>query len=363
MAEDQDRDDSQKTEEPTPKRLREAREKGQVARSQEISHWFMILAFTVIVGFFGQGLAGGVGEVLLPFIARPHAFAIGEREVGALLRNAAAGIAAVFLVPVAIAVLAALLSGLLQTGVVLSLEPIKPKLSKISLNSGFKRLFSTRALSEFAKGVFKIAIVTLAVVLVIYPERDLIPQVPSMTMAALLDTVQSLGLRLLLAVLAVMTVIAALDYLYQHHKHIKQLRMSRQDLKDEYKQTEGDPMIKARLRQIRTERARQRMMAAVPEADVVITNPTHFAVALKYRPDEMTAPRLLAKGVDSLAQRMRALAEEHEIPVVENPPLARALHAGVELDQEIPAEHYKTVAEVIGYVWRLKGRKLPQRKR
>ncbi len=362
MAEDQERDESQRTEQPTPKRLREAREKGQIARSQEVSHWFMILAFAVILGFFAHGLAGGIGEILLPFLARPHAIPVGEREVGRLLSDTVGGIALVFLVPVAIAVLAALLAGVVQTGAVLSLEPIKPKLSKISLVSGFKRLFSTRALAEFAKGVVKILIVALAVLAVIYPERVLIPRVPSMTMVAFLDTVQALGLRVLLAVLAVMTVIAALDYLYQHHKHMKQLRMSRQELRDEYKQTEGDPMIKARLRQIRTERARQRMMAAVPEADVVITNPSHVAVALAYRPDEMTAPRLIAKGVDSLALRIRALAEELKIPVVENPPLARALHAGVDLEKEIPVEHYKAVAEVIGYVWRLKGRKLPERK-
>jgi flagellar biosynthetic protein FlhB len=355
MAEDQERDDSQKTEEPTPKRLREARENGQIARSQEISHWFMILAFAVIVGFFGQGLAGGIGEVMLPFIARPHAIAIGEHEVGVLLRNAAAGIAAVFLVPVAIAVLAALLSGLLQTGAVLSLEPIKPKLSKISLASGCKRLFSTRALAEFAKGLFKIAVVSVAVVLVIYPERELIPHVPSMTMAALLDTVQSLGLRLLMAVIAVMTVIAALDYLYQHHKHIKQLRMTRQELKDEYKQTEGDPTIKARLRQIRTERARQRMMAAVPEADVVITNPTHFSVALRYDRLKNSAPEVVAKGVDHMALRIREFAKEHDVTLMEDPPLARAIYRAVKVGQEIPEKFYQAVATVLGHVYRLKG--------
>lgn len=361
MADDQQNDESQKTEEPTPKRLRDAHEKGQVARSQEISHWFMVLAFTAIVGLLAQNLASGIGRIMLPFIAQPHAFAFGRREVGEMLRDTLGELAFALMIPVAIALAAAFLSGFLQTGGILSLEPIKPKLSKISVISGFKRLFSTRALTEFVKGLCKIAVVGLAVGVVLYPERDLIPAIPTMDMAGFLDTVQGLGLRVLITVLAVMTVIAALDYLYQKQKHIKELRMSRQEVKDEFKQTEGDPMIKARLRQIRGERARRRMMAAVPEADVVVTNPTHFAVALKYSPEEMTAPRLVAKGIDSLAQRIRELAEELDIPVVENPPLARALHAVVELDHEVPPEHYKTVAEIIGYVWRLKGRKMPER--
>jgi flagellar biosynthetic protein FlhB len=165
----------------------------------------------------------------------------------------------------------------------------------------------------------------------------------------------------LIAVLAVMSVIAGLDFLFQKNQHNKQLRMSRQEVKDEFKQTEGDPMVKARLRQIRVERARQRMMAAVPEADVVIANPTHFAVALSYELGSSGAPMVIAKGVDSLALRIRERAEECDVPVVENPPLARALCEGVELGQEIPQEHYKAVAEIIGYVMRLKGR-MPARR-
>ena len=349
-------DESQKTEEPTPKRLREAQEKGQIAKSQEISHWFMILAFTIIVGYLAPTLAEAVSSSLVGFLARPHAIPLGPGELANVLRTLLGSLAAALLMPVGVAILAAGLSGLLQSGTVLSLEPIQPKLSKISPKSGLKKLFSSRALVDFLKGVLKIVVVGTAVTLVLWPEQDLIPMIPQMEMPRLLATMQGLGLRVLITVLAIMTVIAALDYLYQKHKHLKELRMSRQELKDEYKQTEGDPLVKARLRQIRTERARQRMMAAVPEADVVVTNPTHFAVALKYEPGKSTAPKVTAKGVDSLAQRMRELAEAHDVPLVENPPLARALHASVKLDQEIPTEHYKAVAEIIGYVWRLKGR-------
>jgi flagellar biosynthetic protein FlhB len=160
--------------------------------------------------------------------------------------------------------------------------------------------------------------------------------------------------KMLIAVLAVVTVIAALDMLYQKVQHTKQMRMSRQEIKDELKQTDGDPMVKARLRQIRMERARQRMMQAVPESTVVVTNPTHFAVALKYEHDSMDAPELVAKGADLVAKRIREVAEENDVPLVENPPLARALYGGVEVGQPIPTEHYRAVAEVIGYVMQLR---------
>jgi flagellar biosynthetic protein FlhB len=194
----------------------------------------------------------------------------------------------------------------------------------------------------------------------LWPEWRILPNLTSFEGEQVLNLLLSLSMRVLIGVLSVMTVIAALDFLYQRQQHTKQLRMSRQELRDEYKQTEGDPMIKARLRQIRMERARKRMMAAVPEADVVVTNPTHFAVALKYDPERMQAPILVAKGADSMALRIREIAKEHNVPIVQNPPLSRALYNGVDLDQEVPAEHYKAVAEIIGYVMRLKG-KLPRR--
>ena len=314
MADDKP-DDSQKTEEPTPKRLREAHEKGQIARSQEVSHWFMILALTAIVGILAPTMAGGVTRELIGFIARPHAFIMEPGALGEVLRELLYGLAAVMVLPVGTALIAAALSGFIQSGAVLSVEPLKPKLTKISLISGAKRLFSSRALVEFAKGVLKIVIVGAAVVFVLWPQQDLIPLIPQMEMPRFLTTMQGLGLRVLVTVLSVMTVIAGLDYLYQKHKHLKEMRMSRQELKDEFKQTEGDPMVKARLRQIRAERARQRMMAAVPEADVVVTNPTHFAVALKYEPGKSTAPKVTAKGVDFLARRMRELAEAHGVPL------------------------------------------------
>jgi len=187
-----------------------------------------------------------------------------------------------------------------------------------------------------------------------FAEFEDLPKFLTMEMGQVLVDLRDAMLVVLAAVLFVLAIIALLDLLYQRHEHNEQLKMSRQEGKDEYKQTEGDPLVKGRIRQIRMERARKRMMQAVPEADVVITNPTHFAVALKYEHEAMNAPILVAKGADLVAKRIRDLADENDVPIVENPPLARALYAGVELDEEIPQEHYQAVAEVIGYVMRLK---------
>ncbi len=354
-------DESQKTEEPTQKRLQEALQKGQVAKSQEVGHWFMILAFAIMVGFLAPGVARDIGDALYGFIARPHAIRVDGAGIQDLLGDLTTNLGLALSVPVLLALIAALASGLLQTGFVLTTEPIKPKLERISPASGLKRMFSARALVEFLKGVAKLSIVACVIALLLWPERRLISELVAMDLPGFLAVIESLAFRVLVAVLAVMTVIAGLDFLFQKQQHAKQLRMSKQEVKDEFKQTEGDPMVKARLRQIRMERARQRMMAAVPEADVVIANPTHFAIALAYEPGSVGAPKVTAKGVDTLALRMRELAEENDVPVVENPPLARALYGSVELGHEIPPEHYKAVAEIIGYVMRLKG-KLPRQR-
>ncbi len=358
MAEDS-QDDTQKTEEPTPRRLEQAREKGQVAKSQEVTHWFMILAAALLIGVFGKTFAGGVAGSLYKFIARPHSIRVdGSEELRELMAETFGQLGMAVVMPVAVILLAAFIAGFIQNGFIFSTETITPKLSKLSLVKGLKRLFSTRSVVEFVKGILKICIVAAVIVLLLWPEREIIFLVTSMDATQFMGALQALAIRVLVGVLAIMTVIAAVDFLYQKQQHMKELRMSKQELKDEFKQSEGDPMIKARLRQIRTERARRRMMSAVPDADVVVTNPTHYAVALKYDHEAMDAPVLVAKGADQVALRIREVAEEHDIPVVENPPIARALYDNVDLDQAIPADHYQAVAEIIGYVMRLKG-KLP----
>ncbi len=355
MAEEQT-DDSQKTEDPTQRRIDQAREKGQVARSQEINHWFIILAMTLLVTIFAGPMVRSISQALRRFVEEPHAIRLDSYLLREVLMETAVQVGLALMVPLAVIVLAALVAGVIQNGLIISADPISPKLEKISPAKGLKRMFSVKSLVDFLKGFAKISIVAAVVVILLRPQAGVIPNIAGMSLTQFTDLLQGLAARVLIGVLSVMTLIAALDFVFQKQQHLKQLRMSKQEMKEEHKQAEGDPMVKGRLRQIRMERARKRMMAAVPEADVVITNPTHYAVALKYDMEAMGAPRLVAKGIDSMAKKIRELAEEHDIPIVENPPLTRALYQAVELDEEIPAEHYKAVAEVIGFVMRLKGR-------
>ena len=352
-------EDSQKTEEPTPKRLEDARRKGQVASSREVNHWFMILAGAVSFMALAPGMSNGIVRAISRFVTEPDLIITGRDGIGAALKGMLGEVLLAVLPVIMLLVIAAILAGVVQSGLVFSGERIKPELSKISIAKGAKRLFSLKSVAEFVKSVLKLIVVGGVVTLLFIPIFDDLASITTMPITAIMTLLQSLAVRLFIGVLAVMSVIAVIDFIYQRFEHMKSMRMSRQEIKDELKQTEGDPQVRARLRQIRTERARRRMMAAVPEADVVITNPTHFAVALKYDPQEMSAPRLVAKGADAIAERIREVARDHDVPLVENPPLARALFASVDLEQEIPAEHYKAVAEIISYVFQLKGRTMP----
>jgi flagellar biosynthesis protein FlhB len=255
----------------------------------------------------------------------------------------------------ALLMLMAVLSSVGQFGWLFAPKKIAPKLTKISVISGFKRLFSWKSVMEFVKGIAKIVVVSLVALAMTLPIIGDLAVLPDMDLADTLQRLHAIAIRLVIGTLAVMTVIAVLDFFYQQQVFMKQQRMTPHEVKDEHKQAEGDPHIKARIRRIRAERARQRMMAAVPTADVVVTNPTHYAVALTYDMSSMQAPKLVAKGVDNVAMRIRQVAEENDVPIMENPPVARALYAAVELDEEIPPEHYKAVAEIIGYVMRLRG--------
>ncbi|NQU70435.1 MAG: flagellar biosynthesis protein FlhB, partial [Rhodospirillales bacterium] len=235
----------------------------------------------------------------------------------------------------------AVAANLVQHKPLFTAERMKPKLSKISVFKGAKRLFSIRALVDFAKGILKLVIVASVVVWLVFPEWERLDLVMTLEFIDVLHLMQALALRILMGVVVIMAFIAGLDFMFQRAQHLKRQRMSKQDIKDEMKQSEGDPMVRARIRQIRSERARRRMMASVPTADVVVTNPTHYSVALKYNDDTMNAPVVVAKGIDAVAQRIRKVAEENDIPLVENPPVARALYATVEIDDEIDPEHYQ----------------------
>jgi flagellar biosynthesis protein FlhB len=255
--------------------------------------------------------------------------------------------------------LSGLAGNLIQHGPVFTFEKIKPDLSKLSLISGLKRMFGFDGFTNLLKGLLKITIVGAAVWTQLWPERGGLAAVLLQSPEGVAGDMTHLLFKVMVAALSAMAFIAGADYLLQRFQFIKRNRMSKQEIKEEFRQTEGDPVVKAKVRQIRMERAKRRMIAAVPGATVVITNPTHFAVALKYESGKMAAPVCVAKGADALALRIREVAKENNVPVIENPPLARALYATVEVDEAIPAEHYKAVAQVIGYVMRLTGKLKP----
>jgi flagellar biosynthetic protein FlhB len=289
------------------------------------------------------------------FLMNAHLVPMDAAGLSAVGGHALGALVAAVALPIAFIVFGGVAGGAIQHRPLWTLQPLKPQFSRVSPMSGMKRLFGAEAIIQFLKGLLKIIIVGAVAVTVLWNERDRLEGMARLEPVALMPAVLALSVKLLAGVLAIYAFLALGDAVYQRISWMKRQRMSKRELKEEYKEQEGSPEIKARLRQIRAARVKKRMMKAVPEATVVVTNPTHYAVALKYEKG-MAAPICVAKGVDSLALRIRAVATEHGVAVVENPPLARALHATVNIDDEIPVEHYKAVAEVIGYVLRLRRR-------
>jgi len=351
MAEESDKSD--KTEDPTLKRLDDALERGDVAKSQEVNTWFVLAAATLAVIVSADSLASSLTTTLRGLIANAHRLPVDAKGLSSLTARLGSDVLAALALPILFLVLAAIVGNIIQHRLVWSGEQLKPKVSKISPLAGAKRLFSKLALVNFAKGILKVLLIGALMTWLVWPERQRLDALVTTDVAALLALSELLSVKLLAAVVAVLAVIAALDYLFQYHQWHERQKMSLRELKEEFKHSEGDPAIKAKIRQIRHERMRKRMMAAVPTATVVITNPTHFAVALKYD-RSMNAPVCVAKGIDALALKIRQVATKHAVPVVENPPLARAIHATVEVDAEITPEHYRAVAEVLSYVMRLR---------
>lgn len=348
-----DRDDSQKTEEPTQRRLDEAHRKGDIVKSAELNSLILLSSGVLALAMFGSLSVRRFAADFRIFLENPADIVIDAGTASALLEYATWGLIAVLAPAVGLMMFAALAGNVVQHRPVFSAARLKPDLAKLSPLKGLKRLFGPDGLMNFVKGIAKLLLVGAAFYWAIRPEMGRLYGALDLSPAGIVALAMALIFKAVLAALAVLAVIAAADYIYQRHRFMTRHRMSRQELKDELKQSEGDPQVKARIRQIRLERSRKRMIAAIPEATVVITNPTHYAVALKYESGKMGAPVCVAKGVDHLALTIRKVAEENDVPVVENPPLARALYAAVEVDDEIPAEHYKAVAQVIGYVMRL----------
>jgi len=346
-------DKSEKTEDPSDKKLEDAHKRGDVAKSQELTTWFMMVGTAFVFALMAPITASSLMSQLKMIMLNADQIEVGGPGFGAFWQGLSGTVLIVAIVPLLIMALFALAANLVQHRPVWSLDPIKPKFSKISPLSGAKRLFSSEALVNFAKGIAKLSIVSLIMFLVMWPERDRLDTIITADPSMIMPVFQEMGIKIIIGTLAVITVVAGLDFMYQRNKWWEKQKMTIKEVRDEYKQMEGDPKVKAKIRQLRAERGRKRMMAAVPDASVIITNPTHYAVALKYE-QGMGAPVCLAKGIDAVALKIREIAGENEIPIVENPPLARALHATVEIEEEIPAEHFKAVAQVIGYVMQLR---------
>ena len=345
-----DQSDEERTEAATQRHLDQARDEGQVPVSREVATFASLAAVVLVLGYQSQASV----QHLLPDLVALLAHAGDASMLGeAALRPVSVGVLGAIMPLLGAALLAGAAAVLLQTKFLLSLAALQPKFSRVNPVVGFKRVFGFNGVVEIVKSLSKLGLLVTAMWIAISGDWSRLMRLPWQDAHGLPQAVARPAFHLFIATVCVQGIVAAADLGWVRFRHARDLRMSKQSIRDEIKDTEGNPHVKARIRRIRVMRARKRMMAKVPTATVVVTNPTHYAVALAY--DRMTnpAPRIVAKGADSLAARIREVAEANGVPVVANPPLARALYR-LDLDTEIPAEHYKTVAELIAYVWRLR---------
>src|SRR6202158_3486031 len=346
-------DSSDKTEDPTQKRLDDAHDRGDVAKSQEINTWFVIAGGTLVLSTFSGSIGAGIEVPMRNLIANSWMIHADGPSLLALAHSLEFILIGVLGVPFLMLAIAAIAGKMIQHGLVWSGESLKPQFSKISPAAGAKRIFGKQAAANFGKGLFKVIALGAVMKAILWPERHRLDSMVRFDPATVLTATTGLTLHLLGAVVAMLAVVAIADYFFQYRQWFERQKMSLQEMKQEFKQSEGDPHIKGKLRQLRQQRMKKRMMAAGPKASVIITNPTHYAVALSYERG-MSAPVCVAKGIDTIALKIREIAGKHDIPIVENVPLARALYATVEIADEIPVEHYHAVAEIIGYVMGLR---------
>jgi flagellar biosynthetic protein FlhB len=346
-------EDSEKTEDPTQKHLDDALERGDVAKSQEINTWFIIAGGTLIMSSFSGSIGGSLELPLRNLIANSWMIHTDGPGLLLLARQLCFTLLGALGVPLLMLALAAIAGNMMQHRLVWSAEQLKPKFDKISPGAGAKRIFGKQAGANFLKGIFKVAALGAVMTAILWPERLRLESLVRFDPTVLLGVSTAMTVQLMGAVVAMLAVVAIADYFFQYRQWFERQKMSLHEVKEEYKQAEGDPHIKGKIRQLRQQRMKKRMMAAVPKASVIITNPTHYSVALSYERG-MSAPVCVAKGVDNIAFKIREIARAHDIPIVENVPLARSLYATVEIDDEIPAEHYQAVAEIISYVMGLR---------
>jgi len=344
---------SEKTEKPTPKKRQDARKKGEVAKSRELPAVAVLMAGIVALAASGSYMSSRMRitmekiftQITVNDFDAVDAMALGREVVGSFFLTLAPFLATVFV--------AAVFSNIVQVGFMVTGESIKPKLSKLNPIKGFSRLVSMQSLMEFCKSLLKLAIVGGVGYVVIKKELSGLPALVDMEIGSIMIYILLTTLKISLVCALAMVLLVAADYAFQKWQFEKRIKMTKQEIKDEMKRTEGDPMVKSRIKSIQMEMAKKRMMQDVPEADVVITNPTHFAVAVSYD-SSMNAPRVLAKGAGEIARKIKKIATEHDVPIVENKPLARSLYAMVAVGGEIPGDLYQAVAEVLAYIYKLR---------
>jgi flagellar biosynthetic protein FlhB len=348
-----DGDDSDKTEDPTQKRLDEALLKGDVVKSQEVNTWFVLAGGTLVLTTFGASMGDSLMTTMRGLIANAHGIRVDGPALPGLFQKISLEMLAAVAVPFLVLMVAAAAGNFVQHPLVWTYDGITPKWSKVSPMAGLKRLFSKQALMNLFKGIIKIVALGAVLTAMMWPEWGRLEGLERTDPAAIMPLTVTLAIKMMGAVVAMLAIVAGADFLFQYRDWWSRQRMSLQEIKEEFRNSEGDPHVKGKIRQLRASKQRRRMMQKVPKAAVIITNPTHYAIALEYERG-MDAPICVAKGMDAVALKIREIGTEHGVPIVENPPLARALHATVEIDDPIPPEHYKAVAEVIGYVMKMR---------
>ena len=347
---------AERTEQATAKRRTDARKKGQVARSREIPTVMILLTGLSVLFFWGSSMYQQLSLLMVKLFSQVGTLPLDPVSFQSLTWEIFASLA-VILAPILLGVAAAaVLSNYIQVGSLFSWEAVQPDFAKINPWKGLGRLFSRQAAAELAKSIFKFAIIGWVAYATIRAEWVQIVSLWNLEAGQIFRYVGQVSFQLFLKTVLVMAALAGLDYAFQRWSYEKSLRMTRREVQDEFKQTEGDPLIKSRIRSIQRELARRRMMAEVPKADVIITNPTHLAVALQYQYKDMSAPKVVAKGAELVAERIKEIAKAHGVPLVENKPLAQALYKTVDLGQTIPSSLYRAVADILAYVYRLRGK-------
>jgi flagellar biosynthesis protein FlhB len=345
-----------KTEAPSEKRRGEARQKGTVAKSTEINSVVVLLAGLILLKIFGPWMMKEMGACLSGFFG-----SVSNKEMDltrvVTMTSSSLLLMLRILLPVVVGILiVGVVANLMQIGFLFTVQPLIPNLSKINPVSGFGRLFSGRSLVEAVKNIFKLVIIGSVAYWTVMAEFSKIMLLADASVGTIVAFTAATAYKIVFRVALVLIVLAVLDYAYQRYEHEKRLKMTKQEVKEEHKQMEGDPQVKSRVRSLQREMARRRMIQEVPKATVVVTNPTHLAIALRYEPKEKDAPVVLAKGKRLVAERIKQIAAENGVPIIEDKPLARAMYDKAEVGFPIPAEFYTAVAEVMAYVYRLKHR-------